>query len=47
MRKTYFDAYNEQWVGEHETKDAHGEISRTTEWFDTEDEAKRYSRKGY
>ena len=33
-----------QWVGERETRGADGEITRETEWFDTEPEARSFSR---
>lgn len=42
----YTDPTTGQWVGEHETRDPDGEISRRTEWFDSEEEARRFARTG-
>lgn len=42
--KPYIDPTNGQWVGERETRSADGEVSRETEWFDTEAEARQFSR---
>ena len=45
--KPHFDTYHEQWVGEYETKNEEGEISRETRWFDDIEDADRFSRKGF
>lgn len=42
----YFDHTHEQWVGEHETRDANGEVRRQTEWFDSKAAAERFARTG-
>lgn len=44
MAKPYIDPTNGQWVGERETRAADGEISRETEWFDSEAEARQFGR---
>lgn len=45
---TYTDPTTGQFVGEHTTPDADnpGEVRRETEWFDSEDDAKRFERIG-
>lgn len=35
-----------EYVADHETRDSDGEVSRTTEWFATREEAERYSTEG-
>lgn len=42
----YFDHTHEQWVGEHETRDSNGEVSRQTEWFDNKSDAVHFARTG-
>lgn len=42
----YTDPTTGEFVGEHETRDADGEVHRTTEWFDTDGEARDYQKKG-
>jgi hypothetical protein len=44
VTKPYIDPTTGQWVGERETRSADGEITRETEWFDTEAEARQFSR---
>ena len=39
----YFDAVNEQWVGERETTE-NGEPVRKTAWFETKRQAKEFAR---
>jgi hypothetical protein len=46
MAKPYFDHQHGQWVGEHDTRDDEGEVSRQTEWFDTYSDAKEFVRSG-
>ncbi|MFI9629266.1 hypothetical protein [Streptomyces sp. NPDC052042] len=43
----YADHTTGEWVGEHETREWGGEIRRRTEWFDTEAEARSFSRTGH
>lgn len=45
MNKVYMDPTTNEWVGEYETRDG-DEISRQTEWFATEAEARRFTRTG-
>lgn len=45
MNKVYMDPTTNEWVGEYETRDG-DEISRQTEWFATESEARRFTRTG-
>lgn len=44
--KPYTDPTNGQWVGEHETRTVDGDVSRRTEWFTTEQEARQFARTG-
>jgi hypothetical protein len=46
MRGVYPDPSTGEWVGEHETRDAEGQVHRRTEWFTTEAEARRFARTG-
>lgn len=41
--KPYFDATHEQWVGEFEIRRLSGEVTRETEWFATETQAREFS----
>lgn len=36
-----------EWVGEYETRDAEGEVTRVIEWFATKAEADRFERVGW
>ncbi len=42
----YTDPTTGEIVGEHERTNAEGEVSRQTEWFATEDEAKHFIKTG-
>lgn len=42
----YFDHTHEQWVGEHETRDSLGEVTRQTEWFTDKADAIYFARTG-
>lgn len=42
----YQDPTTGEFVGEFETRDAEGNVSRRTEWFDTQADADRFSRTG-
>jgi hypothetical protein len=44
--KPYTDPTTGEWVGEYETRNAVGEVSRQTEWFDSEAAARRFGRTG-
>lgn len=44
--KPYWDDSTGGWVGEFETRDDEGQVSRKTEWFDTEAEAAVFAEKG-
>lgn len=45
VMRPYIDPTTGEWVGEHETR-VDDEITRQTEWFDTESEARRFARTG-
>ena len=42
----YTDITTGQWIGEHETRNAEGEVSRQTEWFDVKADALHFERHG-
>ncbi|SEC77537.1 Uncharacterised protein (plasmid) [Tsukamurella tyrosinosolvens] len=44
--KPYIDPATGEWVGEHETRDAEGEVHRRTEWFESEQQAADFARTG-
>jgi hypothetical protein len=44
--KPYMDPTTGEWVGEHETPLPEGDVSRQTEWFATEQEARHFARRG-
>lgn len=43
MTRPYTDPTTGEWVGEHETR-VGDQITRQTEWFSTESEARRFAR---
>lgn len=44
--KPYTDPTTGEWVGEYETSQPDGTVSRRTEWFATEQEAREFARTG-